>query len=147
MNPTIRHLPLITLVAVLAPMIALAENSSNLQNSKTPRSESNLDSASSAPLRLRVKNTDWSLPRGARIEGDRLIAEIPAEEGPRNIWCAAKIPVAEALAAMKCVAAHVRYRAAPALRVTVSSPKSPPRRGRATSGARRRSPSPRHLPR
>ncbi len=54
---------------------------------------------------------DWSLPSGARIEGDRLIAEIPAEEGPRNIWCAAKIDVADALAAMKCVSAHVRFRA------------------------------------
>ena len=54
---------------------------------------------------------DWSLPSGARIEGDRLIAEIPAEEGPRNIWCAATLDVGEALAAMKCVSAHVRFRA------------------------------------
>ena len=54
---------------------------------------------------------DWSLPSGARIEGDRLIAEIPAEEGPRNIWCAATLDVGEALAAMQCVAAHVRFRA------------------------------------
>ena len=109
MNPTTRHLPLITLVAVLAPMIALAENSSNLQNSKTPRSESRMGSAFFASFA--ATNLAWSLPAGARIEGDRLIAEISAEEGPRNIWCAAKIPVAEALVAMKCVTAHVRYRA------------------------------------
>ena len=65
-----------------------------------------------APLRgIDPHELDWTLPPGARIEGDRLIAEIPAEDGPRNIWCAAKIPVADALAAMKCVAAHVRFRA------------------------------------
>ena len=88
MNLATHHLPLVTLAAALAATSAFSE-----------------------PLRPCVKNTDWSLPTGARIEGDRLIAEISAEEGPRNIWCAAKIPVAEALAAMKCVAAHVRYRA------------------------------------
>ncbi|MBR0056899.1 MAG: hypothetical protein IJP66_06170, partial [Kiritimatiellae bacterium] len=88
MKLTTHHLPLIALAAVLVAT-----------------------SAFSAPLRLCVKNADWSLPRGARIEGDRLIAEIPAEEGPGTIWCYAKIPVAEALAAMKCVAAHVRFRA------------------------------------
>ncbi len=56
-------------------------------------------------------NLVWSLPQGARIEGDRLIAEIPAEDGPRSIWCGAKISVAEALDKMQCVSAYVRYRA------------------------------------
>ena len=65
----------------------------------------------SEPLRLCVKNSDWSLPQGARIEGDTLIAEIPAEDGPRTVWCGAKIPIADALAAMQCVSATVRYRA------------------------------------
>ena len=54
---------------------------------------------------------DWSLPQGARIEGDTLIAEIPAEDGPRTVWCGAKIPIADALAAMQCISATVRYRA------------------------------------
>ena len=88
MKLTTHHLPLIALAAVLVAT-----------------------SAFSAPLRLCVKNADWSLPRGARIEGDRLIAEIPAEEGPGTIWCYAKIPVADALANMQCVSAYVRYRA------------------------------------
>ena len=57
------------------------------------------------------RELDWSLPKGARIEGERLVAEIPAEDGPRNVWCAATLDVGEALAAMRCVAAHVRFRA------------------------------------
>ena len=66
------------------------------------------------------RQLDWRLPTGARIEGDRLIAEIPAEDGPRNIWCSAELNIADALAAMKCVAAHVRFRAE-----NVSEPKEP----------------------
>ena len=69
-------------------------------------------SATPAPTRtLPIANDAWSLPWGARIEGDRLIAEIPAEEGPRNIWCTAQLDIGDALAAMKCVSAHVRFRA------------------------------------
>ena len=58
-------------------------------------------SALSAPT---ASSFDWHLPKGARIEGTLLIAEIPAEDGPGNIWCAAKLDVGEALAVMKCVA-------------------------------------------
>ncbi len=63
------------------------------------------------PHEIEIPHSAWSLPRGARIEGDRLIAEIPAGEGPRNVRCYAKIPVADALARMQCVSAYVRYRA------------------------------------
>jgi len=63
------------------------------------------------PHEIEIPHSAWSLPRGARIEGDRLIVEIPAGEGPRNIRCGAKIPVADALAKMQCVSAYVRYRA------------------------------------
>ncbi|MBR4612701.1 MAG: cellulase family glycosylhydrolase [Kiritimatiellae bacterium] len=70
-------------------------------------------SALSAPLReISSRDLNWQLPKGAWIEGDRLIVEIPAGEKPRNIWCGAKIPVADALANMQCVSAYVRYRAA-----------------------------------
>ena len=64
------------------------------------------------PHEIEIPHSAWSLPRGARIEGDKLIVEIPAGEGPRNIRCGAKIPVADALAQMQCVSAYVRYRAA-----------------------------------
>ncbi|MBP5543564.1 MAG: cellulase family glycosylhydrolase [Kiritimatiellae bacterium] len=78
-------------------------------------------SALSAPLReISSRDLNWKLPKGARIEGDRLIAEIPAEDGPGNIWCAATLDISEALAAMKCVAAHARFRAE-----NISEPKEP----------------------
>ena len=83
MNLTTYHLPLTTLAAVLAATAA----------------------CTAAP------KLDWSLPQGARIAGDRLIVEIPAKDGPRSIWCGAKIPVAEALDKMQCLSAYVRYRA------------------------------------
>ena len=72
------------------------------------------------PREIEIPYSDWSLPRGAWIEGDRLIVEIPAGEKPRNIWCGAKIPVADALANMQCVSAYVRYRAA-----NISEPQHP----------------------
>ena len=88
----------------------------------TPLSEgrNSREEAASVPQRLYVKNADWSLPKGARIEGDTLIAEIPAEDGPRTVWCGVKIPVADALDKMQCVSATVRYRAK-----NVSEPRHP----------------------
>ena len=105
------------LLAVLPPPLRgspLSEGGGSrgaLRATPLPEGGNGQGETASEPLRRCVKNSDWSLPQGARIEGDTLIAEIPAEEGPRNIWCAAKIDVADALAAMKCVSAHVRFRA------------------------------------
>ena len=71
--------------------------------------------ALSAPCTLAVptaSSIDWHLPRGARIEGDTLVAEIaPDATGRRDARAAAEIDVADALADGCCIVADVRCRA------------------------------------
>ena len=56
-------------------------------------------------------NSAWNLPPGARIEGDRLVAEIaPEATGRRDVRASAEIDIADAFAAMQCVAVTVGVR-------------------------------------
>ena len=63
--------------------------------------------ATAEPLR----NLDWTLPEGARIEGSTLIAETPAGTSPRTIHCEAPLDLSSHLVDGLDVVISVRVRA------------------------------------
>ena len=63
--------------------------------------------AAAEPLR----NLDWTLPEGARIEGSTLIAETPADSKPRTIHCEAPLDLSSHLVDGSDVVISVRVRA------------------------------------
>ena len=83
--------------------------SPNPQNSKTPGSESK---TSSAPLRLCVGKSAWTFPpKGARIEGSTLVAEIKEGESTNAIHCEAPINLSGLLGNGRGLVLTIRVRA------------------------------------
>ena len=70
-----------------------------------------LSSSFAAELNPVQNNSAWYLPPGAHVEGDTLVVEIaPEATGRRDVRASAEIDIADAFAAMQCVAVTVGVR-------------------------------------
>ena len=97
------------ILATWATFLPLLAPSSSFAAEINPVHPAQETSARSAPLRLCVENI--KLPSVAHVEGETLVVEIaPEATGHRDARAAAEIDIADAFAAMQCVAVTVDVR-------------------------------------